>query len=93
MVEKRYSVEQAAEISGRSTRTIYRDIYSGDLPASKCGRNWRIKESDLERYCTAGRMTRFEQLRAGIIDSRPQLSSNEKMALVSLLVGGEADNA
>ena len=88
-VQKRYSVAEAAEISGKSTRSIYRDIYSGSLPAAKCGAVWRIKEKDLETYCETSKMSRYDQIRTSIVDARSQLTSDQRMALVGLLVADE----
>ena len=43
------SVEQAAEILGLSTRTIYRRVRSGHIPASRIpgGQELRIHKEDL----------------------------------------------
>ena len=43
---------QAAQKIGVSHRTIYRWIQSGALPAKRYGREWVIKESDLEKGVT-----------------------------------------
>jgi excisionase family DNA binding protein len=42
-----------AEVAGTmrvSNMTIYRMIKSGELPAIRVGKNYRIRESDLDRY-------------------------------------------
>ena len=88
-VEQRYSIEEVAVVSGKSTRSIYRDVYAGVLPAAKCGRVWRVKESDLERYLSMEKMTRFDQLRTGIIDTRSALTAEQRMALVGLLLAND----
>ena len=58
MVEKMVSVEEAAEVLGLHPATVQRAIKRGDLPATRIGRKWRIRPSDLEpRYhaeATAG---------------------------------------
>jgi len=36
------------------TMTVYRLINSGRLPASKVGRSYRVKESDLRKYLREG---------------------------------------
>lgn len=46
----------AAEVADQlrvSTMTIYRLIRSGELPAVRVGRNYRVRVSDLERYLDA----------------------------------------
>lgn len=43
----------AAEVAERlrvSTMTIYRLIRSGELPAVRIGRNYRVRQEDLEAY-------------------------------------------
>ena len=43
----------AAEVAEQlrvSTMTIYRLIRRGDLPAVRVGRNYRVRERDLEAY-------------------------------------------
>lgn len=43
----------AAEVAGRlrvSTMTVYRLIRSGELPAVRVGRNYRVQAEDLETY-------------------------------------------
>lgn len=42
------SIKEAATILNVSTKTIYRMVYSGQLPAKKVGRLVRIAVSDLE---------------------------------------------
>jgi len=49
-MSKIMSIEQAAEIMGVDYKTIYRLIKTGDLPAAKIGRIFRIRESDLHSY-------------------------------------------
>ncbi|MDY5152589.1 DNA binding domain-containing protein, excisionase family [Actinobaculum suis] len=43
------SIAQAAQILSVSTKTIYRLIYAGQLPAKKIGRCVRVKLDDLEK--------------------------------------------
>lgn len=46
----------AAEVADQlrvSTMTIYRLIRSGELPAVRVGRNYRVPVADLERYLAA----------------------------------------
>ena len=44
------SPERAAELCEFSVKTIYRAIWSGELPASKRRRRWRIRESALRDW-------------------------------------------
>jgi excisionase family DNA binding protein len=46
----------AGEVSDRlrvSTMTVYRLIRRGELPAVRVGRNYRVREADLEAYLEA----------------------------------------
>lgn len=49
-MEKYLSVEEAAEILGVEYKTVYRLVRSGELPAGRIGRVYRIRESDLSEY-------------------------------------------
>ncbi|WP_425044765.1 helix-turn-helix domain-containing protein [Primorskyibacter sp. S87] len=42
------SVRQISELFGYHTKTVRRWIASGDLPATKIGRDWRVARSDLK---------------------------------------------
>lgn len=50
-----YTVNETAELLKLSHLTIWRYIKSGKLPAYKLGRDWRIKESDLEEFLESRR--------------------------------------
>lgn len=43
------STKQAAEILGVSSVRVFQLIQEGVLPATKIGRDWFIKEEDLEK--------------------------------------------
>lgn len=42
------SVRQVAEVFSVHTKTVRRWIASGDLPATRLGRDWRIARTDLK---------------------------------------------
>jgi excisionase family DNA binding protein len=45
-----------AEVAARmrvSNMTVYRLIKAGDLPALRVGKNYRVRESDVEKYLSA----------------------------------------
>ena len=44
------TIEEAAELLKLSTKTIYRMVRENKLKASKIGRVWRIKKSDIDDY-------------------------------------------
>lgn len=44
------STKEAAEMLGVTSRTVYRFIDEGDLPAYKFGRVIRVKATDLESF-------------------------------------------
>jgi len=48
------TVTEVAAALRVSTMTVYRLIRSGDLPAFRVGRNYRIRREDLDAYLHAG---------------------------------------
>ncbi|MFP4636418.1 MAG: helix-turn-helix domain-containing protein [Nitriliruptoraceae bacterium] len=48
------TVAEVAEALRVSNMTVYRLIKSGELPALRVGKNYRIRESDLEAYLATG---------------------------------------
>lgn len=44
------STKEVAEVLNVTSRTIRNLIDSGELPAYKIGRNWRIKEKELMEF-------------------------------------------
>jgi excisionase family DNA binding protein len=48
------TVAEVADALRVSSMTIYRLIKTGDLPAVRVGKSFRIRETDLQDYLTAG---------------------------------------
>jgi excisionase family DNA binding protein len=48
------TVAEVAEVLRVSNMTVYRLIKAGDLPALRVGKNYRIRESELEAFLSAG---------------------------------------
>jgi excisionase family DNA binding protein len=48
------TVAEVAAVLRVSNMTVYRLIKAGDLPALKVGKNYRIRESELETFLSAG---------------------------------------
>ena len=44
------TVQEVAEIMRVSTMTVYRIIKSGELPAVRVGRSFRVAEPDVDAY-------------------------------------------
>jgi excisionase family DNA binding protein len=53
-MEKLLTTQEIADYLGLTQRTIYTYIQSGSLRAIKIGREWRIKESELEAFINRG---------------------------------------
>ena len=53
-MEKLLTTQEVADHLGLTQRTIYTYIQSGSLRAVKVGREWRIKESELEAFINRG---------------------------------------
>lgn len=52
-MEKFYSLEEVAELLGVNYQLIYRLVRSGDLPALRIGRIYRITQAGLDEYLAA----------------------------------------
>lgn len=48
------TVAEVAEVLRVSNMTVYRLIKAGELPALRVGKNYRIRERDLEAYLATG---------------------------------------
>jgi excisionase family DNA binding protein len=48
------TVSEVASAMRVSNMTVYRLIKAGEIPAIRVGRNYRIRESDLQRYLADG---------------------------------------
>ena len=46
------TVAEVAAAMRVSNMTVYRLIRSGELPALRVGKNYRLRESDVERFLT-----------------------------------------
>ncbi len=47
------TVSEVADLMRVSTMTVYRLIKSGDLPAVRVGKSYRIRERDIDTYLNA----------------------------------------
>lgn len=92
MLKRYYNLEQVIKASGRSRRTIYRDIQSGLLVAHKVGGHWRVSEDDFAAYMSDTSdddTTSFDTLLASVVEVRPQLTDPERMQLVSAIMAAK----
>ncbi|MEX2549488.1 MAG: helix-turn-helix domain-containing protein [Nitriliruptoraceae bacterium] len=48
------TVAEVAEVLRVSNMTVYRLIKAGDMPALRVGKNYRIREADLETFLAEG---------------------------------------
>ncbi len=51
---KLLTVNEVAGILRVSNMTVYRLVKSGQIPAIRVGKNYRIKESDVNKYLSRG---------------------------------------
>jgi excisionase family DNA binding protein len=49
-MEELLDIAAVAQYLGVSERTVYNKVRSGDLPAVKVGRLWRVRAADLEAW-------------------------------------------
>ncbi len=52
------TVAEVAELMRVSTMTVYRLIKSGELPAVRVGKSYRIRERDIDTYLSASYLDR-----------------------------------
>lgn len=50
MADEFLSIEEAAKLLGVDYKTIYRLVRSGEIPAARIGRVYRIKRRDLDEF-------------------------------------------
>ena len=50
VMEQLLTVAEVADLLRVSTMTVYRLIRSGELPAVRVGRNYRVRRGDLDSY-------------------------------------------
>lgn len=55
-MERLLRVKEVAQSLGVSSGTIYSLIYSGELRPTRVGGSYRITETELERYISAGQV-------------------------------------
>lgn len=48
------TVNEVAELMRVSNMTIYRLIKAGDLPATRVGRSYRLRQADVDAYLAHG---------------------------------------
>jgi len=62
MIEERYlTVEQIAELLGFHRKTVIKWITDGELVGSRLGREYRVRESDLDAFMTRKQIKRKDQ--------------------------------
>lgn len=50
IIEKWYSLDEITEYLGVSKDTVYRWIANKNMPATKIGRRWKFKISEVEKW-------------------------------------------
>jgi len=63
-MDELWSITRVAEYLGVTERTVYNKVRSGELPAVKVGRLWRVRESDLSAWLARGVRSAGEGLAA-----------------------------
>jgi excisionase family DNA binding protein len=53
MSDRLMTANEVADLLRVSTMTVYRLIRSGELPAVRVGRNYRVRSGDLDHYLEA----------------------------------------
>ncbi|MHB0912796.1 MAG: helix-turn-helix domain-containing protein [Armatimonadota bacterium] len=75
------TVEQTAEKLQMSEDVVREYLRAGKLPGRKIGKSWRVVESDLESWISAGQGERAERVSArGFLKKYPGKLSSETVA-------------
>ena len=83
------TVKEAAEILRVCTKTIYKIINSGDLPAVKIGREMRIAKSNIIDYLRQGNCQKSNPIHVGNDETADNLwTSSETCDIIRLADGG-----
>jgi len=61
MVDDVLTIEEAAELLKLHDQTIYRKVRSGEIPAARIGRRWRISRDVIERMLRGESMTKDDR--------------------------------
>ncbi|MBE0417178.1 MAG: helix-turn-helix domain-containing protein [Coriobacteriia bacterium] len=69
-MEDLLDIASVAEYLGVSERTVYDKVRSGELPAFKVGRLWRVRRRDLEAWLGESQQSRPERAASGSADVR-----------------------
>jgi len=73
-------IHAAAELLAVDTKTVYRLIQSGDLPAAKIGRVYRLSQDDVEHYFEQRKAATMRTLRTNGKRARENISSHDPPA-------------
>ena len=57
MIREIMSLGEAAEYLGLNKRTVYNLVRKGVVPATKIGRQWRVKKENIDRMFKESRKT------------------------------------
>jgi len=52
------SLKEVAKYLGLNERTVYNVVRRGEIPATKIGRQWRVKKGSLDQMFTSKRETK-----------------------------------
>lgn len=63
--DRLWTVAEVADHMRVSNMTVYRLIKSGELPAIRVGKNYRIRARDLDAYLDAAATVRPDEARGG----------------------------
>jgi len=93
VVEKKLlTLEQAAELLGVDYKTVYRLVRSGQIPAGKVGRVYRIAPDDLKAYFEGQKRRQRDEARSGAVAAGAfNCAGCGRSYLSRLSVGGECE--
>lgn len=77
MANRFLQITDVAEILNISVRQTYSLVTTGELPAIKVGRSWRIESDELEKYIQRAYAHTREQVDNGSLAEDPEFRDSE----------------
>jgi excisionase family DNA binding protein len=80
-MDELWDIARVAAYLGVTERTVYNKVRSGELPAVRIGRLWRVRAADLEAWLAAGTARRAGASGAADLPVAVPLSGGRKSSV------------
>lgn len=89
--EKLYTLEELSDLGYGAISNLRKYVTSGDLPAHKIGRHYRISRSDLDRFLEATRVPtpgRFGEFVDTVVALAPEFTPEQRRRIAEVISVG-----